>query len=227
MRERLLRRQHLLRNSQCSDIPGGSCSQAGSVGTCTCSKDCGNKGCRLFYVDGDGDGHAAETALPVGGAVSPTIFCVGDTVPVGAADKRDDCNDADGRAFPGQTSSFDTPATGGGYDFDCDGVETPLYPVHAKRRGCVLCNLDESDRVPVCAASTTCDKTNNGQRAALDCRLASVKGGGYACTLDDVSGFIQNVACGSPGPYVTCGACSGLTGTITSSQDDTKKQACK
>jgi hypothetical protein len=35
-----------------------------------------------------------------------------------------DCDDADDRAHPGQEEAFSTPRTGGGFDFDCSGVET-------------------------------------------------------------------------------------------------------
>ncbi len=35
-----------------------------------------------------------------------------------------DCNDGDGNAFPGQTTWFTTPNTGGDFDYDCDEAET-------------------------------------------------------------------------------------------------------
>jgi hypothetical protein len=39
-----------------------------------------------------------------------------------------DCDDADADAFPGQTAFFPTPRASGGYDYNCDAVETKQYP---------------------------------------------------------------------------------------------------
>lgn len=36
-----------------------------------------------------------------------------------------DCDDADSRAFPGQTLRFATPRANGSYDYDCSGTEDP------------------------------------------------------------------------------------------------------
>ena len=45
----------------------------------------------------------------------------------------EDCDDADPRAFPGQTEFFDTPRLGaGGFDFDCDEDETLEAPDFAE-----------------------------------------------------------------------------------------------
>lgn len=38
-----------------------------------------------------------------------------------------DCDDADDRVFPGQQNYYDQEAAGGGFDFDCNGIEEPLY----------------------------------------------------------------------------------------------------
>ncbi len=37
-----------------------------------------------------------------------------------------DCDDQDPLAYPGQPDYFDSPRLSGGYDYDCDGVETPV-----------------------------------------------------------------------------------------------------
>ena len=37
-----------------------------------------------------------------------------------------DCDDQDGSAYPGQPDFFDVPRSSGGYDYDCDGVETRI-----------------------------------------------------------------------------------------------------
>lgn len=211
-------------NSQCNDIPGGTCAKPGAVGKCSCSKNC-ELGCRLFYVDGDGDGHAATNAAPVGPTGDPIIFCVGDAVPPNAADKRDDCNDAEPRAFPGQTEFFDTAAVGGGYDFNCDGVPTPRYGVHTRTGGaCILCSLEDGIRGPFCAESKDCNKVTQGQRAALTCTLSSVKGN-TQCLPDDTAGFVTNVTCGGTGTFVNCGSCNA--GVIGFTRDDARKQSCR
>ena len=73
-----------------------------------CTRDACDEviGCVATAADGDGDGYLAEAvegcALPAG-----------------------DCNDGNPDVFPGQTTTFATPIAGaGGYDYDCDGVET-------------------------------------------------------------------------------------------------------
>lgn len=38
-----------------------------------------------------------------------------------------DCDDADERVFPGQENYYDQPAASGGFDFNCNGTEEPLY----------------------------------------------------------------------------------------------------
>jgi hypothetical protein len=62
--------------------------------------------CAAAGCDADGDGAARDDAQ-----------CGGD-----------DCDDSDARVKPGQTAFFDTPRASGGFDFDCDGVETTFVP---------------------------------------------------------------------------------------------------
>ncbi len=72
---------------------------------------------------------------------SPAGFCVGRNCDLdGDGQLRDDadcggndCDDADARAFLGQTDFFDTPRASGGYDFDCNGIEEGN---HATSCGC-------------------------------------------------------------------------------------------
>jgi hypothetical protein len=55
--------------------------------------------------DQDGDGHQA-IAAPCGG---------------------DDCCDTDAHVHPGETAYYTTPGNCGGFDYDCDGKDTPEY----------------------------------------------------------------------------------------------------
>ena len=58
-----------------------------------------------FACDGDGDGYLA----------------------MGSACGGNDCCDQDAHVHPGQTAYFTQPGACGGYDYDCDGKETPEY----------------------------------------------------------------------------------------------------
>ncbi len=46
-------------------------------------------------------------------------------IPGSACGETLDCDDLDGNAYPGQPEFFDVPRVQGGYDYDCDGAETP------------------------------------------------------------------------------------------------------
>jgi len=70
------------------------------------------------YRDADGDGFGRSDVFE--------SFC--GPPPTGWADKDGDCNDAEPRAFPGQTSYFGTTYRLGGddsFDYDCTGAEEP------------------------------------------------------------------------------------------------------
>ncbi|MGM0557261.1 MAG: MopE-related protein [Myxococcota bacterium] len=68
-----------------------------------------------FYVDSDGDGYGSDALQEVG--------C---SAPEGFVDESGDCDDSDPDARPGQTTYFSEPRSGGGYDYDCDGEESPM-----------------------------------------------------------------------------------------------------
>jgi hypothetical protein len=205
-------------NSECDSakLPGANCKQAGSVGQCKCSQDCGPGGsCRLFYRDADGDGHGDPVVA------NATVGCVGATPPAGYAASNDDCNDADGRAFPGQTAYFDTPElVRGGYDFNCDKIiqkQTEEFPGAT----CRFCP-DPVGKPLTCPASTsTCQYKNQG--ANLKCELnynslCAILGGTdcYTCGSvkgnDNTRGFTQTVPCGAPAQYTItdCGSCADV-----------------
>jgi len=91
-------------------------------------------------VGGADSGTTVDTPSPADAAVpdayrpDATPPCVdddGDSYPAGEVPGVDcgptsDCDDTDPRAHPGQQDYFDTPRTSGGFDFDCDGLESPL-----------------------------------------------------------------------------------------------------
>ncbi len=66
------------------------------------------------FADEDGDGFGADR----------TTACVGDAPELPVVLTDGDCDDTDGRARPGG-GAHTTPRNAGGWDFDCDGEETP------------------------------------------------------------------------------------------------------
>jgi len=87
------------------------------------------------WADGDRDGYAADAAEVMTACDCPDGFTarppLGDEV---------DCDDADARAFPGQTEFFDTRSAGTrGFDFDCDGATQKRWPATG------ACVVDASD----------------------------------------------------------------------------------
>jgi len=104
-----------------------TCLPEGRRGGCDCSRPSPDDGgaepadasCdtpAAWYRDADGDGHGSGVA---------TMACA---APAGYVAVDDDCDDADARAFPGQTAYFTTARAGGSYDFDCDKSEKKQYP---------------------------------------------------------------------------------------------------
>jgi hypothetical protein len=106
-------------NNGTSTCVGGACVIVGcdpGYGDCDGNPANGCEPFSTFYQDADGDGHGV-------GNGATAAAC---TAPAGFAATTDDCDDTDGRAYPGQTSSYGTPRPSGSYDFDCDGAETQL-----------------------------------------------------------------------------------------------------
>lgn len=102
--------------------PGGQCAPKRIDGQpCTGPAngfECVSGICSGSYVDSDSDGFGAG---PIG------YFC-GATPPAGRAATNTDCCDTDSRAWPGATNFQTTPRAGcGGFDFNCDNVQTRQY----------------------------------------------------------------------------------------------------
>jgi hypothetical protein len=137
----------------CSD--DGSCASGhcvGAAGTATCCATAclGEQRCLKAFKDEDRDGFGSR----VGAA---TFRCEGEIgkdpngTPRPFATSSDDCDDTDFRAFPGQTTFFDAPAKGGGFDFNCDGTQTPQYRVNSsKNLRCGICRCDTGAEVMAC-----------------------------------------------------------------------------
>jgi hypothetical protein len=206
-------------NSECNQngqIPGGTCKKSGREGTCVCTPtgsatECAN-GCRLFYRDVDNDKHGDKNRPSTGIPENVQVGCVGTAPPTGYALVKDDCNDAEPRAFPGQLDYFQAEAVGGGWDFNCDGnafeKETDEYP----NATCGFCRPPLYFPAPTCGEpQSTCSV--GGERANLDCILTTdilrrnyycdgPRGGAYA------AGFVAKVPCGQTGHYVSCSTCT-------------------
>jgi cysteine-rich repeat protein len=90
-----------------------------------------------FYADCDGDGHAAEGALSIVSCRVPSGALSG--CPGGGAwttlapEAGADCNDGNALVHPSQTTyqseAIPGAPAGSAYDYDCDGIETELFPV--------------------------------------------------------------------------------------------------
>jgi hypothetical protein len=87
----------------------------------------------------DATGFGGETSTPQADATSPgdavtdappAVGCDEDGdgyLAMGTACGGTDCCDQDAHVHPGQTSYFTMPGACGGYDYDCDGKESPEY----------------------------------------------------------------------------------------------------
>jgi hypothetical protein len=234
------------------NVPGGTCAgSAATTGQCTCPACAGGGTCAIFYPDNDNDGYGDRNAtLPATMATPPTatnavVACAG-TPPVHGTSypaayyvtDHTDCNDADNRAHPGAT--FQTSAaTGGGFDFDCDGNITPQFPVY-KGASCHACSS-----APSCGNST-CGASGAETIGSLSCAieygnccscfviidppiqtLSLVKNitenpdisipvrccacSAQSCGPNDRAGFVAAVNCGQTAEFDSCGSCSGTT----------------
>jgi hypothetical protein len=82
---------------------------------------------QTFYQDADGDGFGNPS-------VSKTACTA---IPNGYVTKAGDCCDSEPHAFSGSSWEGTVPRTGcGGYDYNCDTVETEEYPY--------VCTVDHS-----------------------------------------------------------------------------------
>jgi len=76
----------------------------------------GLPGCALRYPDADGDGYGSS------GSISACLC------PQSGSSSNDlDCDDATSPAHPGQASFFTLPRAGGGFDYNCNGVEEKQF----------------------------------------------------------------------------------------------------
>jgi hypothetical protein len=98
-----------------------------------------------FYLDHDRDGFG-----------DPADFVDACSAPVGRSPAAFDCDDADADVRPDQAAYFVRAATSGGYDFDCDRLESPRVDVAgAACAGCTgMMELWET-AVPPCGGSGT------------------------------------------------------------------------
>jgi len=85
-------------------------------------------------MPGDGASGGADAATTDAGSPDAAVPCADRdhdgffvvAIPDSDCGDQLDCDDGDDRAFPGQTDYFSTPRTSGGFDFNCDGNQTPI-----------------------------------------------------------------------------------------------------
>jgi hypothetical protein len=204
-------------NSSCNDT-GMQCDIGGKEGNCSCGSLVCPNGCRLFYVDSDGDGHGDPNGTL--GNQRAVAGCIGTAAMAGPiAGKKyypnnDDCDDLDPNAFPGQTAFFDTANPRIGFDYNCSmgsiEKELPEWPGMT----CKVCTL----YYPLsCQAFDTCAQQCCGRssKAGFRCGFACDNGGGgfECCPLPgdpggSREGFEQVVGCGTQAAYHVCGTCN-------------------
>jgi len=112
-----------------------------------------------WYSDCDGDGFAPAGAASISVCREPTTSACGGgwvaTAPTSLG--QTDCDDAEEAAFPGSTLFRTYRRAGGGFDWNCDGVETLKFTGH-DATSCACVGLTESgswvgSAVPPCGAS--------------------------------------------------------------------------
>lgn len=216
-------------NSECdpAEIPGASCKQAGSVGACKCSLNCGTAACRLFYKDADNDTFGDKTgSVTLGTAVAG---CEGAAPPNGFSATKTDCDDGDANVRPNQTSYFSTPNAKVGFDYNCSGALEKYYPEY-DGSSCQFCY--EDTRGGTCSSAARCSTLNDQSRLLCKPYKSIIIGGGVTCGYGtpfgptNTAGFITTVGCGvSSSSYRTCGKCATKAGTPTVTSS-TVQQLC-
>jgi len=216
--------QNVCCNSVC-DIAGGSCTTAGSVGTCKCSA-CATGPCELFYRDEDEDGFGDKFGTVANGRAA--YGCVG-TPPAGYVANKTDCFDGPkntiaANVFPGQTQFFqlpyNAPQGGQSYDYDCNDVVTKQTPEFGANATCTYCRQ--------MAGVTTCHLLDQCGAAGAKGGFACLPNVAAICKTNQSSGFKGNVECGSSAPRYTCSTCTAIGGASTDIVEDANFfQLCK
>ncbi len=208
-------------NSSCNDT-GMQCDVPSKEGSCSCNGLTCAGGCRLFYVDSDGDHHGDPTGtLANQRAVAGCIGTNTVTGPIAGKTyyaNNDDCDDTDPNVFPGQTAFFDTANPHVGFDYNCSNgsleKELPEWP----GKTCQVCTLYyPNPSTPSCFAEPSCSTQCCGRAslAGFNCGfLCPNGGGGFECCPapgdpdGSRDGFEQTVACGAQAPFHVCGTCN-------------------
>ncbi len=205
-------------NSECdpAQIPGATCKQAGNVGKCKCSTNCGTGACRLFYKDADNDSFGDKTAsVGLGTAV---VGCDNASPPNGYSAEKTDCDDSDGNVRPNQTGYFGTANPKVGFDYNCDGALQKYYAEYPGST-CRFCPAS-ADGKTCPPGNSTCSTAN--QQSRLTCApytnilcLPPTTCGptcGFSKFVSNTAGFPNAINCGSFSTYYNCGACAAVGG---------------
>lgn len=212
-------------NTDCSQVPGGKCNNAGFVGKCICP-DCatGDHTCQVFYRDADSDGYGDKFGSLNNG--NAKTACVGQPPGGYVADNRD-CADADPRAFPG--AGFQTsPIVGtSSYDFDCNGSIQKQYAEYPGGT-CHFCGAPK-----LCQDSPLCGTAN--QQSYFSCALTTQVCGFFPniqfCEVcggrTAVGGFTANIPCGVTATYSTCSTCPSQSTGPSAATTSSRTQGCR
>ena len=136
-----------------SDGCNGTCGECGDGAVCNDGYKCECEGDEYtYYADADGDQW---------GDGSSTLTSCDPTPPSGYTYDGTDCCDSDDRANPSATTFQTTSTNCGGYDFNCDGQETPFLALIESGICCGDYTNGWVDTVPYCGEQGTavfCDE---------------------------------------------------------------------
>jgi cysteine-rich repeat protein len=145
----------------------------------------------LWYLDCDGDGYAPLGAPSMRRCDEPAPQGCGGgwttRIPVTGDPSTSDCNDADADANPAQTSYFTSQTTGGGFDYNCNGMIDYRYATAT--------NVPESGSCSLfCTTFGSCfcigsdgwtgssAPSCGGTGRYSDCTQLCIRGGSCSCT---------------------------------------------
>jgi hypothetical protein len=123
-----------------------------------------------------------------------------------------DCDDSDALVNRGQFGFFYAPSNGGTFDYNCSGT---VEHETVRTTGCGWCNTIVGGFPPTCAFQSTCTSTT--RQAHFSCGKTII-----SCSSGVVASFVSDTAAGAAGcnqnaSYRTCGNCSAVGGTASSS----------
>lgn len=204
-------------NDACQGV-GGSCTQAGKVGQCTCAA-CATGACMLWYRDADNDTFGDMNGTVGNG--NARAGCVTGPAPApGFVKDNTDCDDGNANAKPGQSAYFTTPRANGSFDYDCSGTVTKETP-EVVGGSCGYC---ETGVRLTCERNSKCTSVATTSTHSCAIVLGGI-GGALSCKGVSQSAFRSGVACGDSDTLYTCGRCT-IVGTVPGVSTSQRQQRC-